>query len=154
MKGRIHWLRCAAIAMALWAFWFQPVLATQARSDTVQGKPILCVYNQTTLEMARNAEPLGPQRVLQLVARRRNDQHCKMNPDKPGLGAVTIATLLGEPDRAANYAYERGAKVDEIFLAPARRVNFFLWQDTLDQLRPDGLALFRSAVLWPVGVPK
>lgn len=29
------------------------------------------------------------------------DEHCKMNGGKPGLGATTIATLLGEPDQAA-----------------------------------------------------
>jgi hypothetical protein len=40
------------------------------------------------------------------------------------------------------------------FLAPARRVSFFLWQDTFDQLRPEGLALFRAAVLWAVSPPE
>ena len=29
------------------------------------------------------------------------DEHCNMNWGKPGLGATTIATLLGEPDKAA-----------------------------------------------------
>jgi len=80
------------------------------------------------------------------------DEHCKMNWGKPGLGAVTITTLLGEPDKAAIFAYEKGATMNGEFLAPARRVSFFLWQDTFDQLRPEGLALFRSAVLWSVGV--
>jgi hypothetical protein len=82
------------------------------------------------------------------------DEHCKMNWGKPGLGAVTIATLRGEPDKAAIFAYEEGATMNGEFLAPARRVSFFLWQDTFEQLRPEGLALFRAAVLWSVGSPE
>jgi len=54
------------------------------------------------------------------------DEHCKMNWGKPGLGAVTIATLRGEPEKAAIFAYEKGATMNGEFLAPARRVSFFL----------------------------
>jgi hypothetical protein len=82
------------------------------------------------------------------------DEHCKMNWGKPGLGAVTIATLRGEPDKAAIFAYEKGATMNGEFLAPARRVSFFLWQDTFDQMRPEGLALFKAAVLWAVSPPE
>jgi hypothetical protein len=82
------------------------------------------------------------------------DEHCKMNWGKPGLGAVTVATLRGEPEKAAIFAYEKGATMNGEFLAPARRVSFFLWQDTFDQLRPEGLALFRAAVLWAVSPPE
>jgi hypothetical protein len=83
-----------------------------------------------------------------------SDEHCKMNWGKPGLGAVTIATLRGEPDKAAIFAYEKGATMNGEFLAPARRVSFFLWQDTFDQMRPEGLALFKAAVLWAVSPPE
>ncbi len=82
------------------------------------------------------------------------DEHCKMNWGKPGLGAVTIATVRGDPGKAAIFAYEKGATMNGEFLAPARRVSFFLWQDTFDQLRPEGLALFRAAVLWAVSLPE
>jgi hypothetical protein len=83
-----------------------------------------------------------------------SDEHYKMNWGKPGLGAVTIATLLGEPDKAAVFAYEKGATMNGEFLAPARRVSFFLWQDTFEGLRPEGLAMFRAAVLWAVTAPR
>ena len=83
-----------------------------------------------------------------------DDEHCKMNWGKPGLGAVTIATLRGEPDKAAIFAYEKGATMNGEFLAPARRLSFFLWQDTFGHLRPEGLALFRAAVLWAVSKPE
>ncbi len=82
------------------------------------------------------------------------DEHCKMNWGKPGLGATTIATVLGEFDKAAIFAYEKGATMNGEFLAPARRVSFFLWQDTFDQLRPEGLSLFKAAVLWAVSSPE
>ena len=78
------------------------------------------------------------------------DEHGKMNWGKPGLGAVTIATLRGEPDKAAIFAYEKGATMNWEAIAPARRVSFFLWSDTFLQLRPEGLALFKAAVLWAV----
>ena len=82
------------------------------------------------------------------------DEHCKMSWGKPGLGAATIATLRGEPDKAAIFAYEKGATMNGEFLAPARRLSFFLWQDTFNQLRPEGLALFRAAVLWTATAPE
>jgi hypothetical protein len=82
------------------------------------------------------------------------DEHCKMNWGKPGLGAVTIATIRGDPAKATIFAYERGATMNGEFLAPARRVSFFLWQDTFDQLRPEGLALFKAAALWAVSPPE
>ena len=78
------------------------------------------------------------------------DEHFKMNWGKPCLGAVTIATLRGEPEKAAIFAYDKGATMNGEFLAPARRVSFFLWQDTFEQMRPEGLALFRASVLWAV----
>lgn len=89
----------------------------------------------------------GPQNVL-------DDEHYKMNWGRPGPGAVRIATLLGEPDKVAIFAYEKGATMNAEFLAPARRVSFFLWQDTFAGLRPEGLALFRAAVLWAVAKPE
>jgi len=83
-----------------------------------------------------------------------DDEHCKMNWGKPGLGATTIATIRGEPEKATIFGYEKGATMNGEFLAPARRISFFLWQDTFDHLRPEGLALFRAAVLWAVTKPE
>jgi len=85
----------------------------------------------------------GIQNVLQ-------DEHFKMNWGKPCLGAITIATLRGEPNKASIFAYEKGATMNGEFLAPARRLSFFLWQDTFEQMRPEGIALFRAALLWSV----
>jgi hypothetical protein len=108
--------------------------------------------NQRFLWIVNAPHPLaaGLEAGLQNVL---SDEHFKMNWGRPGLGAVTIATLRGEPDKAAIFGYERGATMNGETLAPARRVSFFLWQDTFEALRPPGLALFRAAVLWAVTPP-
>jgi len=74
-----------------------------------------------------------------------------MSWGKPGLGAITIATVYGQPDKAAIFAYEKGATMDYETLAPARRVMFFLDNDTFANLSPAGFALFDAAVDWAAG---
>lgn len=46
------------------------------------------------------------------------------HPLVAGLAAVLIATLRGEPEKAAIFSYERGATMNGEFLAPARRIGF------------------------------
>jgi hypothetical protein len=75
-----------------------------------------------------------------------------MSWGKPGLGATTIATLYGQPEKAAIFAYEKGATMDYESLAPARRVMFFLNNDTFGNLSPAGNSLFDAAVDWTAGV--
>ncbi|AIO70831.1 hypothetical protein [Burkholderia oklahomensis] len=75
-----------------------------------------------------------------------------MSWGKPGLGASIVATVYGEPDRAAIFAYEKGATMDYETLAPARRVMFFLTNDTFGNLSPEGVALFDAAVDWAAGL--
>jgi hypothetical protein len=79
-----------------------------------------------------------------------DDEHVRMNWGHPGPGAIVIATLPSEEDKAAIFAYEKGATMHWEFCAPARRMGFFLYSDTFLHLRPEGLALFRAAVLWSV----
>ena len=73
-----------------------------------------------------------------------------MSWGKPGLGAAIIATLYGQPEKAAIFAYEKGATMDYESLAPARRVMFFLNNDTFGNLSPAGTSLFDAAVDWAV----
>jgi hypothetical protein len=74
-----------------------------------------------------------------------------MNWGKPGLGASTIATVYGQPDKAVIFGYEKGATMDYESLAPARRVMFFLDNETFTNLSPAGLKLFDAAVDWAMG---
>ncbi|MFL6643607.1 MAG: hypothetical protein ACJ8GM_04700 [Paraburkholderia fungorum] len=75
-----------------------------------------------------------------------------MSWGKPGLGATTIAMLYGQPEKAAIFAYEKGATMDYESLAPARRVMFFLNNDTFGNLSPAGNSLFDAAVDWALGL--
>ncbi len=69
---------------------------------------------------------------------------------KPGLGATTIATIYGQPEKAAVFGYEAGATMDYDALAPARRVMLFLGNDGFTNLSPAGLRLFDAAIDWAV----
>jgi hypothetical protein len=71
-----------------------------------------------------------------------------MSWGKPGLGASIIATIYGQPEKSAIFAYEKGATMDYESLAPARRVMFFLGNETFTNLSADGLRLFDAAIDW------
>ncbi|WP_441616457.1 hypothetical protein [Cupriavidus sp. RAF12] len=73
-----------------------------------------------------------------------------MSWGKPGLGASIIATLYGQPEKAAIFVYEKGATMDYESLAPARRVMFCLANDTFTNLSAPGLRLFDAAVDWAI----
>ncbi|MFC5740139.1 hypothetical protein [Dyella tabacisoli] len=77
-------------------------------------------------------------------------KNAPMNWGKPGLGASIIATLAGEPEKVAIFGYEKGATMDYESLAPARRVMFFLDNETFDNLTPEGYRLFDAAVDWAI----
>jgi len=74
-----------------------------------------------------------------------------MSWGKPGLGATIIATVYGQPEKAAIFGYEKGATMDYESLAPARRVMMFLDNATFTMVSPQGLCLFDSALLWTAG---
>jgi len=130
-----------------------PLLGPLEMSDLKSGRDFGTEEGQRFLWIVNAPHPLaaglaaGTQNVL-------TDEHYKMSWGRPGPGADTIATLLGEPEKATIFAYEKGATMHDEFLAPARRVSFFLWQDGFDGLRPEGQALLRAAVLWAVTPPE
>ncbi|NTZ10284.1 hypothetical protein FCJ60_32255 [Burkholderia metallica] len=68
----------------------------------------------------------------------------------PAPGAYVAVTLAGEPRKAVVFGYEKGATMDYDFVAPARRVAFFLDNTTFGKLSADGRALFDAAVGWAV----
>ena len=71
-----------------------------------------------------------------------------MNWGKPGLGATIIATIYGQPEKVAIWGYEKGATMDYESLAPAKRLMFFLNNETFPNLSEDGLKLFDASVQW------
>lgn len=71
-----------------------------------------------------------------------------MSWGKPGLGASIIATIYGQPEKVAIWGYEKGATMDYESLAPAKRLMFFLNNETFPNLSEDGLKLFDASVQW------
>lgn len=61
--------------------------------------------------------------------------------------AQVVASLEGNPARAALFGYEAGATMPGL-VAPARRVGLFLFDTTSLQLTPEGWQLFDAAVRW------
>lgn len=71
-----------------------------------------------------------------------------MNWGRPGLGAIIISTLPGEPTKGTEFAYEAGATMDYENIAPARRVFLFVDNTTFPNLNAAGLKLLDAAVAW------
>jgi hypothetical protein len=64
--------------------------------------------------------------------------------------AIRIAVVEGSPEKAAVFAYDRGASMPGL-VAPARRVGLFLFDRTALELSPQGWAIFDAAVRWCAG---
>ncbi|HKI73461.1 MAG TPA: hypothetical protein VJ998_02400 [Pseudomonadales bacterium] len=71
-----------------------------------------------------------------------------MNWGKPGLGAIIISTIAGEPNKVTEFAYEKGATMDYENIAPAKRLFIFLDNTTFTNLNAAGLDLFDAAISW------
>jgi hypothetical protein len=69
---------------------------------------------------------------------------------QPVPGATRIATLVGQPDRVAILAFEKGAAT-RFGPAPARRVGLFALESVIERFNGTGWALFDAAVRWVTG---
>lgn len=79
-----------------------------------------------------------------------------LNWGTPNGNAVAIASLTGggsNQDRKVIFGYPAGAQMvgSPPFNAPARRVGFFLFDNSADNLDPRGRILFANAVIWARG---
>jgi glucose/arabinose dehydrogenase len=68
----------------------------------------------------------------------------------PNANATVVARPIGQPGRAAIFAYEKGASMPGL-VAPGRRVGFFLEDATASSLTAQGRALLDAAVRWSTG---
>lgn len=89
--------------------------------------------------------PAGPVRIFQ--------EEATVGFGRPGTGAAVIATVAGQPDKAACFAYEKGATMDYDFTAPARRVYFPIDFDAFDRLSESGLKIFDATLCWAAAAP-
>ncbi len=87
---------------------------------------------------------------------------------RPSAGGTIITNFEGDPGKAGIFAYEKGATMADGFVAPARRVGFYLSSDNFHLLTaaygpaekdPDlrawyvGLKLFDASLRWAVSPP-
>ena len=87
---------------------------------------------------------------------------------RPVAGATVVANIEGDPTRAEIFAYEKGATMYNDFVAPARRVGFYMQSSNFHLLTavngppandPDlrdwylGLRLFDACVRWALSPP-
>ncbi|OTG65234.1 hypothetical protein B9T28_09360 [Acinetobacter silvestris] len=135
--------RQLAIPLLTWENDYLDDLAmTGKRSDTDFGE----VEKDRHLWMVNAPHPLS----ANLAAGTLNvyQAQAPMSWGKPGLGATIIATIYGQPEKPAIWAYEKGATMDYETVAPAKRMMFFLNNDTFTNLNPDGVKLFDTAIIW------
>ena len=70
----------------------------------------------------------------------------------PAPSALVIAHILNDNTKPSEFAYETGDVMIDGFVAPARRIGFFLSAKAADLLTPDGWQLFDNAIGWCVNV--
>ncbi len=69
---------------------------------------------------------------------------------RPSASATTVATIVGQNDQAALFAYGSGAEMVGL-KAPGIRVGFFAGRDLAANMTDEGLQLFDRAVSWASG---
>lgn len=72
---------------------------------------------------------------------------------KPGAAAVKVANVPSDATKSLIFTYEKGAALVDGTPAPARRVGFFLEDNTAVNLTTTGWNLFQQAVTWAVTAP-
>ncbi|GEM_PF-2515426 len=68
----------------------------------------------------------------------------------PTANASLVASLQTEPAKAMIFTYEQGVQMNNL-IAPARRVGFFLRNETATELTDEGWLLFDATVCWAAG---
>ncbi len=66
-------------------------------------------------------------------------------------GAIVIAVIAGDPDKAAIFGYEKGALMGDNSTAPDRRVLLFVNTETFPQINDNGLKLVEASLAWAIG---
>jgi hypothetical protein len=76
---------------------------------------------------------------------------CGTNWGKPAPSAVAVAAFAtATSGKIAIFGYDRGAKMVDNFVAPARRVGLFAADTTAQYLTPNGISLVNAAIEWAI----
>ena len=68
----------------------------------------------------------------------------------PTKSAMIIASLVGHPERAAIFAYDKDALMANAHIAPAKRIGMFLHGNSASRMTAAGWDLFDAAVNWAI----
>lgn len=139
-------VRDLRVPLMTWEFQMLDQLGMVGRRENVDSGLVEKEHNLWFVNAPHPAEggiPAGKTTIYTTAA--------PMTWGKPGLGASIIATLPGEPEKAAIFAYEKGATMDYDFPAPARRLFFPLDDRTFPNLNPCGLKVFDASLSWTLG---
>ena len=103
-----------------------------------------------TIVAALQGHPLAAgQTGTVTVNRGGTDPCCGINWGKPAASAAAIANYTAASNgKIAIFGYEKGAKMIDDFVAPARRVGFFAADTTMEHLSDEGLKLLNAAITW------
>jgi hypothetical protein len=71
---------------------------------------------------------------------------------RTALSGLGVASVAGDATRSTIFGYEPGVAMSGGVVAPARRVGFFLHDDSAPHLTDPGWRLFDAAVTW-IGDP-
>ncbi len=135
--------RDVAVPVLLWeAFILDDMKMTGPVAQVDYGS----IVNQQEVAITTTGHPLaaglaGPRQVTAAGKR--------LIWGRPAASAEVVGTAVADAERAAIFAYEAG-DVMAGMTAPARRVGFFLYDDSATVLTADGWTLFDAAVCWAV----
>jgi hypothetical protein len=87
----------------------------------------------------------GMSETIKVTTRRRH-----VGWSVPAESAIIIASLVDDPERAAIFAYNKGAPMVDDYGAPAKRIGMFLHGNSASRLTKDGWDLFDAAVNWAI----
>lgn len=104
------------------------------------------VGDQTMVEIVNADHPLAGGLPLGSVTVATSPQGFAFG--NPGPNATVIATIPGMAEQAVVYGYEAGVEMMDGLVAPARRAQLFLADESFLALNPAGMALFDAALSW------
>lgn len=118
----------------------------------VQGTDYLFAYNKQQVNVLMPDHPLAA--GLQGGVNVYQNQGV-MAWGNPGAGAINVATVMGNPNQHALFAYETGAQMVNL-TAPGKRVGLFLQDNEATALSQEGIALLEAAICWATscGMPQ
>lgn len=128
--------------------WEPFIYDDMGMTGTQTGKDYQFVYSQLQLNVEASNHPLAAG-LSGITAVTRKISAFAWG--KPGTSAISIATVVGNVGQSVIFGYEANSTLANGTPAPARRLGFFMHDNTALSWTEDGKALFQAAVCWFTG---